>query len=467
MTLVFDAVGPSSAGAGVAAAASLSWSHTVGTGASRLILVGVGVSNWTDTISSVTCGGTAMSPLGAAIPADGLTANGYVRGYILIAPATGANSIVVTMSGTTPTIEGGSISYSGADQVTGVGTITTHTSDGTDTGTTSATATTTTSTPGNILVAFSVAGTAFSAAVAPAVSQFIKNEGASSAAGNLSGSAAMGTGSAVTMTETISGTDIWSVIIAEVLADPNLPTGIIMVNTPLLTRVTATPVTGSYNGYTPAAGDLLVAVVSSAAATSCTAPALNAGTTGWTLQFTEPNTASSPHANLTLWTKVAGAGEAAPAFASTLTGTGAIGCIVFALRKAVPSGFIQLSAVSQSGASALTITTQTVSTGNNVSSLGEFVIAGFVRERAAGTLTWAPGSGYINAGNDGATSSVMHLAVDYQFNPPTGAIATETGTWSGTATTAFASAILVVINSLPYTVTALNRQQSVQTASLF
>lgn len=110
MAIAFDAVGASGNGAGVT---SISWSHTC-TGADRLLLVGV-ASN--AQVSGVTYNSVALT-LAAEIntAAGGLwTALWYLKG-----PATGANTVVVTHgSGRS---EGQSVSYTGVDQTTPIGT---------------------------------------------------------------------------------------------------------------------------------------------------------------------------------------------------------------------------------------------------------------------------------------------------------------------------------------------------------
>src|SRR6266542_3917316 len=114
MAVAFDAVGPSSAGTAVNAT-SLSWSHTC-TGSSRLLTVSVsiGLADDTNSAVAVTYNGVAMTAAGAQVHSGGLTA-GYVQLFYLAAPATGANTVIVshTVSGSASVadIVSGSVSF--------------------------------------------------------------------------------------------------------------------------------------------------------------------------------------------------------------------------------------------------------------------------------------------------------------------------------------------------------------------
>jgi hypothetical protein len=115
--VVFDAVGPSSAGAGAAGQASpLTWSHTC-TGADRLLLVGVcfGATVVPTTVAA-TYNGVAMTELGSVLSNAGTA--GQARLFALLAPATGANTVSVTYSGGSGfnSIEAGSVSFAGVEQ---------------------------------------------------------------------------------------------------------------------------------------------------------------------------------------------------------------------------------------------------------------------------------------------------------------------------------------------------------------
>ena len=99
---------------GVKAGNVLSWSH-VCNGTSRYLLVTLHIGSSTITGSAITYAGAGMTFLGrstqAAIPAT-------TELWGLVAPATGSNTVSVTLSGANPGCANGSTSYSGVDQST-------------------------------------------------------------------------------------------------------------------------------------------------------------------------------------------------------------------------------------------------------------------------------------------------------------------------------------------------------------
>lgn len=100
----------------VGGANALTFSHTVGAGgADRLLIVAVSIDN--RTVQSVTYGGVAMTNVGTAT--NGAQISSMWR---LIAPATGANNVVVTLSGGGTDIVAVATSYTGVDQTTPLGT---------------------------------------------------------------------------------------------------------------------------------------------------------------------------------------------------------------------------------------------------------------------------------------------------------------------------------------------------------
>jgi len=98
--------------------ATHTWSHTVGAGSNRVLVVGVSNRDGTRTVSTVTYGGVALTRIGLQNGAG--TAN-RVELWRLIAPATGTANIIVTLSGSTETVAG-AVSYTGVDQTTPFGT---------------------------------------------------------------------------------------------------------------------------------------------------------------------------------------------------------------------------------------------------------------------------------------------------------------------------------------------------------
>jgi hypothetical protein len=117
MTVAFDAVGPSSSGsytASVATGASATWTHVLGASANAItVSVAVGNSSTATTTIVVKVGSTTMTALGKAL-SDNTTNSGYVQLFGLISPPTGSQTITVTLTGTTSSIAGGSVSFTGA-----------------------------------------------------------------------------------------------------------------------------------------------------------------------------------------------------------------------------------------------------------------------------------------------------------------------------------------------------------------
>jgi len=218
--------------------------------------------------------------------------------------------------------------------------------------------------------------------------------------------------------------------------------------TPTMVRSTSGSVTGSWGtGQTTAAGDLLVAVVSAAAATSVTAIACS--TSGWVLQQSSQNTPTSPHAYVAVWTKTAVGSDAAPTFTTTLTGTGAMTVTLLELPEGNQIAPLDIAGTFASGASTGTLSAMSAATAA-ANGLGQFAIGAFVQEAAAATNTWnESGTGFTNVTNDGATSSVAHTAVDTNPGPGAGATITDAGHWTTNATAFGAGLVVVFLPILP------------------
>lgn len=115
MAVAFDAASSSNGGV----VASLTFSHTC-SGSDRLLVVGCAINSGASAaVSGVTYNGVAMTSAGAAVMDGG---NTEVSLWYLVAPATGANNIVVSISGTISGIAAGGTSFTGVDQATPVGT---------------------------------------------------------------------------------------------------------------------------------------------------------------------------------------------------------------------------------------------------------------------------------------------------------------------------------------------------------
>ena len=208
MAVTFDAVGPSSAGASAAGATSLTWSHT-NNGNAIVAGCSAGAGNDAGMATTATYAGAAMTA-GAIVHTGVASTVGFVRVFTLLSPATGTNNVVVTLTGGTADLTGGSVSCLGA------GSFATQYSAQGNTATT-ATATSAGSSSDGLIVAFVADGNGTTSATAPSTSRFIKNLNGNSGAGNNAGATSPSTGSNVTTAWTISS-DQWAVIGVEVLA---------------------------------------------------------------------------------------------------------------------------------------------------------------------------------------------------------------------------------------------------------
>lgn len=121
MAVTFDAVGPSSAGASTSGGGTTcTWSHT-SSGTSRLIVVVVAAGNNNPgNFYTITATYNSVNMISAGSANSNNNNQGRVQMFYLVAPATGANTIVVTF--TTPgsgsdSLACGSVSFNGVDQV--------------------------------------------------------------------------------------------------------------------------------------------------------------------------------------------------------------------------------------------------------------------------------------------------------------------------------------------------------------
>ena len=99
------------------ASTTLAWSHTVGLGANRLLLVGVSINSGT-TVSGITFGAQALTLVGAQ---NGQATQTRVEIWRLIAPNSGSATVTVTMSAAA-VFGGGATSFADVDQGTPLGT---------------------------------------------------------------------------------------------------------------------------------------------------------------------------------------------------------------------------------------------------------------------------------------------------------------------------------------------------------
>jgi len=113
MAIAFDTVSTASNSADPT---SLTWSHTTAVGDDRILIVGTSTESDTgghtaQTVSGITYAGVALTK----IRSDYITDNGTELWY-LVAPATGANNIVVTMTAVVDGLYGAGLTFTGVDQ---------------------------------------------------------------------------------------------------------------------------------------------------------------------------------------------------------------------------------------------------------------------------------------------------------------------------------------------------------------
>ena len=95
--------------------AGSSWSHTVGTGLNRIILVGVAGDDYNPprSVTAVTYGGQALTRAKRTTDSAGST---WSEIWYLVQPPSGTNTVSVTLDGTPWAWYAGAISYTGVNQ---------------------------------------------------------------------------------------------------------------------------------------------------------------------------------------------------------------------------------------------------------------------------------------------------------------------------------------------------------------
>lgn len=189
---------------------TVSWSHTC-SGTNRVLLVDValGVSSAGDTqTAGVTYNGVAMTSIGKVH--TNASNVGWVERFVLIAPATGSNTVAVTASASVASICGGSMSFKSASQTLSDYTVTSNTGD-------SANATVTQTTPAATSQVMGGHGGGGSFSAVGQTSRYNVANTSSTGCGNLAGNTAPGTGSNVTLTATLSS-DFWASLATEIKA---------------------------------------------------------------------------------------------------------------------------------------------------------------------------------------------------------------------------------------------------------
>jgi uncharacterized repeat protein (TIGR01451 family) len=96
---------------------TLSWSHTVGNGANRILLVGVAIHSSVHTVTSVTYGGLSLTSIGQSVDGGDKV---MVVLYRLLAPPVGTNNVNVVID-SNERMSGGAVSFSGVSQYSPTG----------------------------------------------------------------------------------------------------------------------------------------------------------------------------------------------------------------------------------------------------------------------------------------------------------------------------------------------------------
>lgn len=115
MAIAFDAATNCASATGT----SLTYSHTTGSGSDRhlTVVLGTNAATTEGNITGITYGGVAMTKIGYKKHAS---FTNHIWVYYLIAPATGANNVVVSSTASIY-LESGCMSYTGVSQTTPVG----------------------------------------------------------------------------------------------------------------------------------------------------------------------------------------------------------------------------------------------------------------------------------------------------------------------------------------------------------
>jgi hypothetical protein len=461
VALAFDAVGPSSSGQ-AGTGTSTSWSHTC-TGSSGLLLAAVAVDISSGSDAGLTCtatyNGVSMTSVQRWESGGAGQVVGFVQVFKLIAPATGANTVAVSVSGGTPDkLAAGSLSFSGADQTTGTGTPA-H-SDSGGAGTTSGSVSVTGTASGSIAAAFVTCGSG-SLTFTSGTSRFAVQQIGGGAAGTCGGATAVSAGGTVSVTWT-QGSDFYGAIAVEVLAasgggtanagvaavsaaapQPGIAGSVTSQGVPVSAHSATGAVTGTWpTGSSQVAGRVLVAAVTAGASTSAAAISTPSG---WAKQVEEGNSATA-NTRAAIYTKVASGGDAAPSFTSTESGTaGGMDCMLFELIGADTTTVVDTSGVFGSGSSSATLGNATFTcTTSGSPHAGGYAIAVFSQERTAANLTFTDsGTGWAKLLNGNGASARNQAAILVQGSPSTAGTLNDHGQFS-TDTTAFGAAIVAV-----------------------
>jgi pectate lyase len=113
--IAFDATASTSA----INVSTVSWTHTVGSGSSEILIVGVALEDTSTAalaVNSITYNGVAMTPVANSIATDGTSTFNRSQLFYLLSPAAGAHTVSITLGGSVNGVSAGSVSLSGVAQ---------------------------------------------------------------------------------------------------------------------------------------------------------------------------------------------------------------------------------------------------------------------------------------------------------------------------------------------------------------
>lgn len=182
--------------------ALLTWSHTVGMGNSRLLIVGTAHRDGNMSVTSVTYGGTALTSIGSQ---NGPGNQNQATLWYLINPPTGTANISVSLSGSKD-VTAGAASFTGVNQTTPLGTLNSLSG-------TSTTASVVVSSAAGEVVIDAVAANGDAVSLTAAGGQSVLwNIGTGTAGGNVRGGSSNQPGaSSVTMSWTLAASKPWAI----------------------------------------------------------------------------------------------------------------------------------------------------------------------------------------------------------------------------------------------------------------
>lgn len=211
---------------------------------------------------------------------------------------------------------------------------------------------------------------------------------------------------------------------------------------------TGTTVTGTY-GQTPTAKNLLIAIVAGGGTTATEYTVTCSG--GWTDILggqVDNNSDGTDNAGVSIWFKQA-TGSETNGDTTWTVGVGGTEAMVVAILELSGANTAQPLSVQGgyiSGPTAATITSAAITSLSKVVSASEFAISVISRQRGtAGTTTFGRSASWTNAYNDGATSSRVHVSVDYLSGLTAGSTVSNTPTLSGSGTSSMAAGAIISI----------------------